>query len=732
LEEVRGLCDASKGDEELLSDLAKWPAQIESMGASSDEMPSSPRLSKWFDAIKGRDIDLESQRQKLIRDASGFAETQTIWHPVELFDLSTATWDARRDVHVGAVLEKMAERCEQTLAGGPLPGLARLRPGFDQPDKTIPFDRNKYNATAAEPKPVVRENPVESPPEQEAEEPDGRGRRRRRRAEPEPTEETPETAQEERGRRRDVEALPWLLTYHNRDFLIDTLRTYARIKLSLAKVQVPEAETLASELDRSAKAYVTAYFSDWYDVYSDYRKLLDAQTLGLLEKCKDPSYAWPQFVADMEAFGDQIGAAEQSRMRALIGNAIFFDTSVNPDEATDKIIEDVTFGSLDALKTRNRSLPDVYTRLYKDYRYYFESDRGRGTAEVAIASKLEGAWGAYVDAVKALGPLTGDAPPRSATPPDVDALVEGMLDAKYLTPDFPLTAPLVDVARYSRRLLASHLESRVASLISSAGGGYPVTTIDALEDKSASLSRLGSMSTIAPQQFVNFLARVYSFDREYGSLYRTVVADPRGKESIEACKRWVTFLFGNEAPMAGSPTRSVGVRFRFDRANTPPGTVNMGSVYFTVTCSLPVLKANSVAPDVTVSTRGGEEGGDGGQWPYAWNLTSNAAFRPVVAVAGTLSDDGRRAGWAPQQEAWRLPASPWSLALLIGAHSRTVNDQALRIPVMISSRNAGEAPRGIYILVEFERPFPGPIPPLSAPAGPGGLTTADKYFARKP
>lgn len=722
--ELRTMVGGAEQELKDLENLEKWPGLLERLGAAE---PAGKRLNIWFSAVESAGDADSSARANLIKVRSGLKD-RLFWRPVDLFKLAERMWVGRRANSTELLLTRMAEKAAATLEQEQMPGLARLMPGFDQPS-SLPFDRNRFNM-AQRAMPALRETPPE--PEEEPERDDGRLRRSRRPAEPEP-----ELEPGERLEREEISAA-LLFDYHTRGFLVRVLRQGERVRRALQ--DHPGSDRVLGPLAQAADAYATAYFNDWYEIYSDPTRLLDENTLAFLEKCRDAQLSWPDYAATVDRDENDFATALADRMEALIHEVVFFDYDLERNEIDDAVFDRIE-DQLVELKRQRRSIPHL-TWAMREPRN--APGRNEGDSEVVFSNQLVLAWREYVGEVRELGPLTADSRRSSGKPPNLKRLGENIVYKQATTTQFPLIEPLLDIARYGQQLLVHHLDAKLAALFAQHSGEYPLLHSEDALDDSALLTRLAQRATIAPQAFIDLLRQAAEFQDSYGELYGDVQQQSSpAHRTLYLCEAWTRFLYDDpDVLRRGELPRPLDVWFAIVR--DPSGTVgNAGRVYSKQTITLPLLTTYSTpAPAIEVTTRAGEGIKAGsvqeaiGTQPaqYRWSLfaPSGVTYEPMTA---SVSDRHRDASEAYPNQAvgWRLPGNPWSLLMAMGArHDNDLSDGYWGIPVRMETE---VDPLGFVIGLKIgsrQRQFPGVIPPVEDPGPRPKMERAVGYLTGPP
>ncbi|MBU0617668.1 MAG: hypothetical protein KKI02_08115, partial [Planctomycetes bacterium] len=453
--ELRAMVGDAEQELKDLENLERWPGLLERLSAAE---PVGKLLSIWFTAVERAGDADSAARADVIRQKSGLGD-YPFWRPVELFELADRMWVGRRANSMELLLTRMADKAAATIEVEQMPGLARLIPGFDEPS-TLPFDSNRFNL--ARPAPAVRE-PVAEQEEEEAEQEDLGGlRRSRRRAAPEPEEQPDDRLM------REEASTALLYDYHTRGFLVRALRQFERVQKALKAH--PGSERVLGPLGQAANAYIDAYFNDWYEIYDDPTRLLDENTLAFLEKCRDASLSWPDYVAFLGRDENDFATALADRMEALIHEVVMFDYDLERSE-----IDDAVFGRIAnqeaELRRQRRSIPHL-ARAMNEPRN--APGRNEGDPEVVYSNQIVLAWREYVREVRELGALTEDSRRSSGEPPDLKRLAENIVYKQATTTQFPLIAPLMDIAGYGQQLLVHDLDAKLAALFAKHSGEYPL------------------------------------------------------------------------------------------------------------------------------------------------------------------------------------------------------------------------------------------------------------------
>jgi hypothetical protein len=723
--ELRAMIGDTEQELKDLENLEKWPGLLEQLSAAE---PAGKLLSIWFTAVeRAGEVD-SAARADVVRQQSGLKD-YPFWRPVELYQLAERMWAGRRANSTELLLTRMAEKATATIGVEHMPGLARLVPGYDKPSQ-LPFDRNRFNVAQAAP---VEREPVTEQEEEEAEEEDVGGlRRSRRRAEPERPEQPGDLLS------REPEPTALLYDYHTRSVLIKTLREFERVQKALKAH--PGSERVLGPLGQAANAYIDAYFTDWYDIYSDPTRLLNENTLAFLEKCRDASLSWPDYVAAMGRDENDFATALADRMQALIREVVMFDYDLQRNEVDNAVFDRVRV-RLAELARQRRSIPHLAQAMNEPRN---APGRNEGDPEVVYSRQVVVAWRDYVKEVRELGPLTEDSRQSSGKPPDLQRLAENIVYKQATTTQFPLIAPLMDIAGYGQQLLVHHLDAKLAAMFAEHRGEYPLLHPEDALDDTALLTRIAQRKTMDPQAFIDLLRQVAEFQDRYGELYRDVQQqDSPAHRTLHLCAAWIKFVYDQPDALArGELPRPLDVWLAIVR--DPSNTVgNAGRVYIKQTIALPLLTTYSTpAKALEVTTRAGEGIMAGsvqeaiGNQPaqYRWSLftPSGVTYDPMTA---TISDRHRDASEAYPDRAvgWKLPGSPWSLLMAMGArHENDLGDGYWGIPVRMET---GRDPLGFVIGLKIgsrERPFPGVIPPAEDPGPRPKMSRAIAYLTSPP
>lgn len=730
--ELRDMIGGQQRESKDLEDLRKWTAMLRRLTGGQ---PPGKLLDSWFSGIGEAS---EASRDDVIRQRSGLKE-HPFWRPVALYGLAFQMWESSRGSSSDFLLARMSEKARATMAGDDLRGLGRLIPGYDQP-ASLPFNRHRFNAAVAavEPEPEPKQPIVEEePPANEEEDESGLGRLRRgggkRRAEPAPAEEA-ETPRP-RIEREDTTAL--LYDYHTLDFLHTTLRQCEFVRTELRKR--PGGDAVAKQLAAAANTYVDAYFTDWFELYGDPTRLLDEHALALIEKCGGGGMSWPEFVEELTRPERDIATSMANRTEALVREVVFFDAGLEESDADDAVYERLR-ARLAELDRQQRSIPHVCVNMRRQRNMPSPSE---GEPAVVYGGQIVSGWSEYVRQVRSLGPLTEETRKTTGQPPNVEQLAERMVYKQATTPQFPMIAPLIDVAEYGEKLLAHHLESRLAALFARHAGEYPLINLGEAHDGSALLGGIRGRKAVAPSEFIELLKLAAVFQQRYGDLYRDVQGDSPAVETLRRCAAWARFLYDTpDALLHGQSPRPRDVWVTIVRDNS--GDVgNAANVYSKLTVTLPLLTTHgTAAPPIELATRSGEgitassvqEAIGGGPAQYRWDMFvgSGVSYDPMTVAVSDKHPDAR-GDYPARVNGWSLPGNPWSLLMAMTARAdNDLSDGYWKIPVRMET---SDDPVGFLVGVKIgsrDRPFPGVIPPLAAPGGRPRMAQAAEYLSGRP
>ena len=732
LTELRALVARSDQDTRDLADLRRWPDLLKRLASHA---PPGRRLQRWFSALQDADPDTILT---VARRSSGLKD-HPFWQPGQLYHLARNVWEGVQTHRQTQLLDQMEQKARETLQVPQMPGLARLIPGFDTTAK-LPFERQE----AARPAPVAREPKPATPPpaaEQKKAEPEKKtaprlGGRRKHRAtpKPKPPEQTNQATRLPGRRAAHDNTGPLLRKYHTIKFMIAALRQFEQLRQALAKQ--PGGQRVIKPLTQAADAYIDAYFLDWFNIYNDPTVLLDGDTRAFLKRCRDGALSWPEFVTTLTRPDDNFATELANRTEIIGREVVFFAADLVEGEPVDDAVYDRINERLDELNRGGKSLPHLLASMLLDRN---QPPPGAGDPPVVYAQQIVTAWSNYLKQLRGIGTLTDEAK-RPGPPPDLDALAENIVYRQATGPDFPLIAPLLDIAAYGQQLLVHHLEQRLAEGFAPLAGRYPVLSPAAARDDSVLLTHLRQLGTVDPEQFVKLLRMAAEFEHNYGALYQRIKPNSPARQTLQLCQAWARFLYHSpDALLRGERPRPIDVWVAIVR--DPSGTVgNAGNVYQRFTVSLPLLTPNgTVAPPIEFATRAGEGIKAGSVQdaigsrpaPYRWSLFAgrNAAFRPMTVTVSTKHPQARPE-YPERADGWRLPGNPWSLLMAIGANPDNDLDNGYwKIPVRIDTRIKQV---GFWVGLRIgnrDRPFPGVIPPPAAPGPRPTMTAADKYLA---
>jgi hypothetical protein len=718
LTELRGIVDAA-GTGDFLDDLRRWPELLSTGGTA---LPTSQALRTWFEgAGAGR-----SPGEEAIRQWSGLAE-HPFWRAADLYGLAESIWRGHQQRTVGTLLERMEARCAEVAGARDLPGLARLMPVFDQPSDALPFERHVSAAVVEKPREVLRQpEPVRE--KQEEDEDDWRQWRRQpaaapaeRAAEVTPTPSAPAPTEQPAER-------PPLVQYHTRALLHETAKAYGAVCATLG-AHGQHGQRLRGALDTAANAYFDRYFLDWNAAYDDYLVLLDATTLGFLDKCRAGTLDWPAFQQELSRTGRDMTVEFASRLEALVREVVLYH-EVFEDEGLYRHIE----GRLQSLGVRN----DLRSRLDDFGRAADQLMRRRIDPVSALSDSVAEAWQGYLRDIE----RTGADPKGAAAPPSRAALetaLTEMIAWRRMQPaDVRLFAPLLDLAAHGEVLLRHHLERELVRLAADRRGRYPLLA-DAHDQDPAGqrLARLAE-SALPVGALLAFLRSAARYRTDYGTLLtalRRGDADPY-VTMLDHCAAWVQFLYGDQVGrLREEEPAPLRVKWAIARRE---GTTSAGNFYNRLTITLPLLSKTGYDPvgPVDEEARSGRLGSlppnatealADRDYDYRWSLVKRSGQDYLPPAVRVWDKNPQLAGPEQVRAAWQLPGTPSSLLRLVGADpANRLSGGEWVIPVMMKF---GDETIGFDIAVRFERPFPGPIEPAPDPGPPPAMEAAQKYLS---
>ncbi len=513
-----------------LNDLTTWPDLLKRAGKA---LPGGARLKEWFALVQDETRDkVQSSDEKVrVKRTKSQLDTVEFWSAERLYDLVESVVQAQRGQGILETLQQMAQAANETTQQTEFPGLARLMPGYDEP-AMLPFDKHRFNSTDATtraqssiaPKPEV---PAPAPAAAKPAAPEEPTPRRRGRAR---DDDTPSAAPPTTAVRSGAEsAAPaerstprsagWLCKYHQRDFLLATLRAAKIAQEGMQSAAGADAKAAQAALRSAANLYVDRYFETWSDLYAAPRKLLDERTLELLDQCGRGALNWAglqQFYAD-QRFDDE-SRSLAARLTALLHDAVFI---VDAFEKSEREIENWVNARLDDLNQRGKSLPDRLAPIQKS-----AADPSRGDPAAEIAGGFVTAWRAYREAVVAHGTdkaLPGGPPPLRSL---LDAQFKTSAGLRAVGADaFAFTAPLLDLATHGDRLLAHHAQAELYGILAKYAG-YPIG---------------GASAPLAPDQLVAALRELSDFSKRYAEIQKSGLL-AACKPSLDAAEQWARFL----------------------------------------------------------------------------------------------------------------------------------------------------------------------------------------------
>jgi hypothetical protein len=730
--DMRELILGDADTEAKLGNLTQW---VELLTAISDSRPPEGNLGPWITAVQdevdGRRLTT-AQRDEIIAKRSQIKD-RPFWKPAELYHLGESVLTASQRTRTAYLLGEMAKRAQAATAEEHLPGLAQLMPGFKDslPPRDLPFNRHQFNAESVAPREAVEE-----PPPEEEEEEDTDTQRRRRRRTLEPTAAAP--ARDEQLRRQQEQQM-LLARYHTRKLLAGTLDAYWGVCEALQAIQrqQPTAAETLDALNGAAQKYIDQYFIDWHDLYTDYRKLLDEDTLELLSQCRGTEtdkLDWPRFQRKLAKDGGSLLNGTATRFEALVREAVLYGDAFPRDPRGEQSLALIE-KRLTGLRRTNRSLPDKLYDVWK------RADETRRTdAEGVLSGRLTQVWTDYLRQVEALGPEAASGAPA----PDLAGLRRGLdscMRWQSMRPeDFHFVRPWLDVAEYGQQLLVHHLAAHLAEIFEPysppSNRKYPIMFTREARDTTPALERLRQLNTLQPDELLKLLREVTDFRRRYGELYETVNPDSDAHRTLKLCQAWVDFLYEHPEDLEqGKRPDPLDIKLTVRRAEKG---LSAFSLYKQFTISLPFLKEESLEPQFPIRFFPGSlPAADGkgqvarpGEWlEFRWSLFATGKNYGETIARASDKNTTAKPELPGAVDTWRLPGDPWTLLLLIGADEENDlrDNNKWRIPVVIKT-SAYPDPYAYDIIVQLERPFPGPIQPLAAPGEPPRMGSASRYL----
>lgn len=688
LQELRKLVTETDDIDAQLRDLRNWAGLL---GGVSERVAGAPEIARWVEAVQRGERERDHPRDYYVKRGSRL-EDRLFWLPEELFKLCQTMVSARSETQAEQLLVRMADVARETTRAAELRGLARLMPGYDT-DGGLPFTRHRFNSEAPAPRPAARAEPSpqpQTPPEED--DPLGLGL-----GTPEPPPQREPAAQpsedlgiglEEKGVSNEL-----LRKYHTRDLLVDTLRTLVGVQAALDGVS--GGDSVKRALDEAAEAYITKYFDDWQRLVSTPTRLLDENTLDLLERARDGKLTWQSYKDALTARDAKFEPEFSTRLQSVLREAVLF----NADLAN----SDVDRAVLTRLGQTLRS--NEFVAAYATAR----TQLVRGGGEAAVSGPLISAWRAYVNALK------------SSTPPRARGLADAMVDQPIPT-DFPLIAPLVDLARYGETLLAHNLATQLAGIFQQYAGQFPISP---------------GPGEIGPDRLAELLKTALEFQASAGGLLDRMKDAERARETLARCEAWVNFLWGGPSRLNERPSPlDVEVAVLRVEDNPAAGIVNVSNVYNKLTVRLPLLAIDRVGAgvsqdfDLFMSTTTWDAGV---QQKISGKLDVNTGGGPAELILSNPNESVRANN--PPQQTRTLPGGRYSFLTLLGSGTSRELDGGLlwQYPVEFDVTEAdGSRKRGAFILAfrltDRSRAFPGLIPPFQSPGEAPRMAEAARYL----
>lgn len=677
LMELNARVRSGDGAFDLLSDLTRWPGLLE---GSAQTLPSG-ELGNWFSRVSAAK---EGAARDVIIIENSKLKTLPFWRPPGLYSLADALWNAQGQQSRATLLAAMEQRARDTMQSGDLSGIARLMPGYDQPSKNLPFNRNRFNGGVSAPQPTtpVVETPASEPAKEEAppnETPLERARRLAAGGAAKPA--APTTAPTPAEPKPLLRGDELLSNYHTRDFLGRTLRAYQQISDALKKLDnVQNAGSLKTALDGATGLYIERYLGDWERVYRDPTRFNEERFLSFIEKLVN-GITWPDFVAALDKDGVAYGNGLAVRIKSLATEYALC--------ALDKDLLGNPVGS---------QLLDSYVlkKLPKDPDNLIEfadiaNDPG------APASKVASAWSGYVSELKQLGPLDGVAK-SSGKPPSVADLQKNALSERGISnANSRFVAPMLDIAEYGDELLRYHLRSRLSDLARSGAGRYPFA---------------GSASAIDEKSFSELIRAAETYRSSFKSLI-----GPDEEAFLNRLASWGSFLATGD-----------DVRVKVGILGLPgdSGVNNLGFVHSEVDVQLPFIDQSTGMP---LTLKGNMDNfGLRSTTPY----TKDCVVRrgqgplPVSFIVKSLTE---RAKGRYKQEVPLAPFSSmngWDVLAMSSGSVDKGNRQSWRLlwKAVAGDDESGQ-PQTIGVAIELT--FAAPLPDvIGQPPVPGAPPSADK------
>lgn len=709
---LKEILDAASPVENLvaqLKDFSTWPALLSDVAADPNASRGLARIIAVVKAkVAAESLSEENRRTTIRRTMEGVSE---FWRPVELFDFASLIWRGKELTGRSFLIGEMAKAASATLSGD-LRGLGRLVPGFDQPKvDALPFEYHKFNQVAARPaEPAV--------PQPEAKPADDDGLRTRT-----PPRATTAAAE---GQLAPESGEMILATYHSREFLARTLRTYMTTRDALEKIG--GTKQLVSALDEAAAAYVNGYYTDWNRVYTRPTLFFDEKTLALLERCRDgKEMDWPTFQKEIGDRGDELARRVAARLNALVREAVLTAFELDGAKELDKRVW--TFIRQEGVQTRTASV-----FLPTQLKPFVDALPREDFGDTTYGTTLTQAFADYARQVKAL-----EAGPKPRTPlPNLAALSQRIIYAKDVDPErFVPARALTDLAGYGNRLLTQHLDQKLTDLFKDRAGKFPL--VADLTDTSPNRARLERLATeaLTAEEFVGFLRAAARFNDEYGGMLKELHPEESHvtRATLARCQKWIDFLYGTDkANLNDRLPPPIPLQLAIAKA-VGSGVTDAGAGYTEAEINLPILNKSGREisepfrkdprdPDlISIDAFDGLAGDR--KLEKAWSLERREYPTVVAKVSKRFGGVDASKFPDPMATSWSLPGSPWSLLLLIGPPEKQQSD-GLKWLIQIRMQQAGSEQVGFDVAIRFDRPYPGPVPPF---VDPGPRPTMDKAGA---
>ncbi|MFN0134522.1 MAG: type VI secretion protein IcmF/TssM N-terminal domain-containing protein [Phycisphaerae bacterium] len=719
----------------ILADFATWDEALggSDPAAAAGAVATGGLLDTWIN---------EATKERKDPSPTKIVETSTLpeeafWQPVRLFDLAQRVTVSYRQGRESRLLGQMAVVAEKSVSEARVPdsdgflryaGLGRLMKDYDAPTD-MKFRWNQYSKPAGE-RAAAKPDQPEAKPEETRRRRGGGGGAESQPAET-PTDPTAATLGGARGRDSV------LTRYHTRDFLCNTLREHQRLRIVLTSPRFKDrsAELLA-KVDAAASEYAVSYLKDWALLNQRGALSLDEAVLKLLDSLGKGELDWPQFADRLKQAN--VSRSVRERLTEMFQQAAVPQWPLSKDKDP---IDDPIYTILERADDRvSNSVFSVFEKKIEDNK-----------SADSIVNDVVGAWDEYAASVNELGELTDLLGPNVSLP-DLAKLRKRIKDA-HAGPSSATIAALLDIAEQGQVLLRHRVESRIAALLGDVSGKYPFVALESNEPATR-LEKLSKTTVAEPDATLKLIREIALVRERFHPLWVASGKssdDAPGGEPLDqttfAASQWRRFLFEKPGDMTKDRKPDL-VQVAIVFSSKAGEAEAAGGLYDFVTARLPLATESRVQIDsikldsapgsskknLSTSDVAGAFGDKSAAETYRLDLFSGVDYgvlefgvadRSPKALANLKES-------ASTNESWKLPSGAWSLLMLVDAHENgLLAGFKSRWSIPIAIHVGGATPVGFSMGIQLgteARPYPGPIPPLAAPASIPRMESATKYL----